>query len=109
MPKVIYVPLEFSIKKIDRLTTTKITEHIPCRYSVSTKWTSGSMENRQTLYSGEDCMKKMCISLRKHATNVINFEKKKILSLMLCKVDLMFSEKCPHVSSKQCMSLFFQF
>ena len=29
----------------------------------------------------EDCMKKLCTSLREHATNVINFEKKKILSV----------------------------
>ena len=34
-------------------------------------------ENEHTLYCGKDCMKKFCTSLREHATNVINFEKKK--------------------------------
>ena len=38
-------------------------------------------ENEHTLYCGKDCMKKFCTSLREHATNVINFEKKKMLSL----------------------------
>ena len=38
-------------------------------------------ENKHTSYRGEDCMKNFCTSLREHATNVINFEKKKMLSL----------------------------
>ena len=33
--------------------------------------------NNHTLYRGEDCMKKFCSTLRDHATNVLNFEKKK--------------------------------
>ena len=39
------------------------------------------MENKCSLYRGEDCMKKFCISLKKHATNVINFENIKMLPL----------------------------
>ena len=31
------------------------------------------------LYRGEDCMKKICTSLREYATYVNNFEKKKML------------------------------
>ena len=38
-------------------------------------------ENEHTLHCGKDCMKKFCTSLREHATNVINFEKKKMLPL----------------------------
>ena len=44
-----------------------------------------NIENKNTFYRGEDCMKKFCASLREHATNVINFEiatiKKKELKL----------------------------
>ena len=38
-------------------------------------------ENKHTSYRGEDFVKNFCTSLREHATNVINFEKKKMLSL----------------------------
>ena len=33
------------------------------------------------IYHGENCMKKFCISLREHAANLIDFEKKKMLPL----------------------------
>ena len=44
-------------------------------------WAFDNIKNKHTLYHGTDCMKKFCTSLREHATNVINFEKKKILPL----------------------------
>ena len=34
------------------------------------------IEKKHTLYRGEDCMRKLCTSLREHATNVINFKKR---------------------------------
>ena len=36
---------------------------------------------KHTLYRGEDCMKKICESLREHAKKTTDFEKKKILPL----------------------------
>ena len=33
-------------------------------------------------FDGEDFMRKICESLRKHTMKIINFEKKKILSLI---------------------------
>ena len=84
MSYIIYADIESLIKKIDGCTnnpenssTTKMGEHIPCRYSMSTVWAFGSVENNDTLYGGEDCMKKFCTSLGEHATNEINFKKKK--------------------------------
>ena len=44
---------------------------------MSTARTFNNTENKYTLYREEDYMKKFCTSLREHATNVINFEKKK--------------------------------
>ena len=80
MPYIIYADLESLIKKMDgcannpeKVSTTKIGEHFPCGYSMSTIWGFYNIENKHTLYSGEDCMKKFCTSLREHATNVINF------------------------------------
>ena len=48
---------------------------------MSTIWAFDNIENKYSLYLGEDCMKKFCTSLREHATNVINFKKKEILPL----------------------------
>ena len=83
MPYIAYVDLESLIKIIDRWThnpeksyTTKIGEHITCRNSLSTIWAFDNVENKHTLYYGEDCMKKFCFSQIEHVTNVIKFEKK---------------------------------
>ena len=43
---------------------------------MSTSWGFDHMENKHTLYRGEDCMKMFCTSLREHAKNTIHFENK---------------------------------
>ena len=48
---------------------------------MSNKWDFDNIGNKHTLSRGEDCMKKFCTSLSEHATNVLNFEKKKKLPL----------------------------
>ena len=44
---------------------------------MSTIWEFDRTENKHTSYHRKDCMKKCCSSLREHATNILNFEKKK--------------------------------
>ena len=58
---------------------TKASEHNPCVYSMSAIWEFDNIEDKHTLYHGEDCMKKFCTSFIEHATNVISFEIKKML------------------------------
>ena len=48
---------------------------------MSTIWAFDSIKNKHSSFRGEDFMKKFCISLREHAADVINFEKKKMLTL----------------------------
>ena len=48
---------------------------------MSTIWEFDHIENKHTLYCGKNCMKKFCTSLREHAKNIIDFEKKKMLPL----------------------------
>ena len=57
-------------------------------YSMSTIWAFNNIENNHTLCGREDCMKKFCSSLSEHATNILNFEKKKILLLIKEEVKL---------------------
>ena len=81
--------------------TTKKGQHILCGYLMSAIWTFDHIENKHTLYRGEDCKKKFCTSLKEHATNVINLEKKftvnkrrpKITSR--CKSIIYFCKKIP--------------
>ena len=88
MPCIIYANMEFLIKKIDacannpeNISTIKIGEHIPCGYSMSTMWAFDHIENKYTLYHRKDSIKKFCESLREHVKNILDFEKKKMLSL----------------------------
>ena len=46
-----------------------------------TNWAFNHIENKHSLYPGQDCVKKFCSSLKEHATNIISFEEKKMLPL----------------------------
>ena len=88
MPSIIYADIESFIRKIDgcannpeKSSTTKLDEHIPCRYSMWKIWRFDDIESKHALYCGIDCMKKFCTSLRKQAKTIINFEKKKMSPL----------------------------
>ena len=80
MSYIIYADLESLIEKVNRCKnypeksfTTKICEHIPCGYSISTIWAFGGIGNKHKVYRGEDCMKTFCESLRGHTMKIINF------------------------------------
>ena len=47
---------------------------------MSTIWGFDSIENKHILYCGEGCMKNFCKPLREHTKNIIDFEKKKVLT-----------------------------
>ena len=88
IPYVIYADIEFLIRKIDgcenkqeKFSAMKISEYIPCGYSISTIWGFEHTKNKYSLYRGNDCMKRFCTSLREHAQRIIGFEKKKMLPL----------------------------
>ena len=84
-PFIIYAGLECSIEKIDGCknnpenpSITKVSEHIPSNFSMSTISSFKSVENKHKVYRGEYYMKKFCESLREHAMEIINFKKKKM-------------------------------
>ena len=61
--------------------TTKINKRIPLGYSIFTSCSFDESKNKLNYYRGNDCMKKFCQDLRIHATKIISYEKKKIISL----------------------------
>ena len=86
-PFIIYADLECLIEKIDGCKrnpqnsfTTKVSEHTPSSFSMSTISSLKSIENKHGVYGGKDCMKKFWESLRGHAMKIINFNKKKVIN-----------------------------
>ena len=87
-PFIIYADLESLIEKTEgcknnseKSSKTKINEHIPSGFSISTISSFNDMGNKHDVYRGKNFMKKFCESLRKHAMKIINFQKKKRKSL----------------------------
>ena len=78
-PFIIYADLECIIERIEgcknspkNSTTTKVSEHIPSSFSMSTISLFRSIENKHDVYRGKDCMKMFCELLREHAMKIIN-------------------------------------
>ena len=83
-PFVIYADLECLLEKIsicynnsEESSTTEVNKHTPSAYSLFTNCSFDERKNKLDYYRGEDCMKKFCKDLRKHATKIINCKKKK--------------------------------
>ena len=81
---IIYADLECMIEKIDGCKnnpdnsfTSKVSEHIPSGFSMSTISSFRSIENKHDMYRGKDCMKPFCEFLRENAMKIINLKKKK--------------------------------
>ena len=58
--------------------TSKVSEHIPLGFSMSTISSFRSIENYHDMYRGKDCIKKFWEFLREQVMKIINFKKKKI-------------------------------
>ena len=112
-PYIIYDDIESLIRKIDGFannsensSTTKIGEHISCGYSIPTVWVLDHIENKHTLYHGEDCMKKFCTFSRERAKDIIDFEKKKIPPLTKEELKSHQAAKVCYICGKRCLKKF---
>ena len=79
----------------NKSSTTKINKHKPSGYSIFTNCSFDESKNKISYYRGNDCMKKFCKDLREHSTRIINYEKKKMISLTP-------EEKIHHNKQKVC-------
>ena len=87
-PFIIYADLECLLEKIstcydspEKSSTTKINKHTPSGYSLFTHCSFDETKNKLNHYRGKNCMKNFCLDLRKHATKIINYEKKEMIPL----------------------------
>ena len=87
---IIYTDLECLLEKMstcqndpNKSSTTKINKHTPSGYSIFTNCSFDESKNKISYYRGDDCMKKFCKDLREHSTRIINYEKKKMIALIM--------------------------
>ena len=88
LPFLIYADLECLLEKMstcqnnpNKSSTTKINKHTPSGYSIFTSCSFDVSKNKINYYRGDDCMKKFCKDLREHGIKIINYEKKRMISL----------------------------
>ena len=84
-PFIIYADLECIIEKIDGCKSnhenpskTKVSEHIASVSNHINNIFIYKYRKKYDVYRGKYCMNKFCEFLRKHATKIINFRKKKM-------------------------------
>ena len=89
LPFVIYAELECLLEKMstcinnpNESSTTKMNKHTPSGYSIFTHCSFDKSKNKLNYYRGKDCMKKFSKDLREHVSNLINYEKKKMILLI---------------------------
>ena len=80
---------------------TEINRHTPSGYSLFTHCSFDKTKNKLDYYRGEDCMKKFCRDLRKHTTKIINYEKKKMISLTMKEEKNHNKQKVCYISKKE--------
>ena len=86
-PFIFYANLECLIGKIYRcknnlesVSTTKLIEHVPSGFSMSTILSLKRIENNHNVYRVKDCMKRFCESLREYAMEIINSKKNEVFN-----------------------------
>ena len=99
LPFAVYADLECLLEKMSTCqnnpkepSTTKINKHIPSGYSLFTHCSFDKTKNKLDYCRGKDCMKKFCKDLKTHATKIINYEKKKMISLTT-KEKILYNEQ----------------
>ena len=107
-PFIIYADLECLLEIIstchnnpEELSTTEINKHTPSGYSLFTHCSFDKTKNNLDYYRGEDCMKKFCLVLRKHATKIIKYEKKKVIPLTKKEEENRNKQKVCYICKKE--------
>ena len=57
----------------------KISKHTTCGYSLFTHCSFDNSKNKNDFRRGADCMEEFCADLKKHATEIIYYEKKEMI------------------------------
>ena len=77
------------------------TKHTSSGYSLFAHCSFDNTKNKLHYYRGEDCMKKFCKDLKKHATKIINYEKKEMIPLTIEKSKSYHDQKLCYICKKK--------
>ena len=107
-PAVIYFDLECSLERIntchsdpEKSITTKMNKHTPSGYSLFTRCSFDSKENKLDCYRGEACTKKFCEDLKKYVKRIINYEKKEMILLTKKEQNMHDKAKACHICKER--------
>ena len=107
VPFIIYSDLESLLEKIStchnnpkKSSTDKINKQTAPGYSLFTFCSFDAAKNKLDYYRGHDCMKKFCKDLKKHATKIINFEKKEMIPLTTEENESYLKKEVCHICKK---------
>ena len=107
IPFIIYADMASLLEKINtcyndpkKSSTTKINSHASSGYSLFTHFSFATTKNKLDYDRGEDCIKKVCKDLRKHATKIISFEKKEMIPLKNEEKKLHCDQKVCYICKK---------
>ena len=99
-PFIIYSNLESLLEKIStchnnpkKSSATKINKHTASGYSLFSHCSYDAKKSKLDYYSGNNCIKTFYKDLKKHATKIINFEKKDIIPLSYEETESYFKQK----------------
>ena len=81
----------------EQSSTAKLSKHTVCGYSFFAHFLFDSSKSKRNFYRGVDWMKKFCADLKKHAADVIDFEKKEILPLTDKEIESYNHQKFHHI------------
>ena len=100
LPFVIYTDLECLLEKmstcinnLNESSTTKINKHESSGYSIFTHCSFDESKNKLNYFTKDDSMKKFSKDLRGHVTKIINYEKKKMISLTTEEICIIINKK----------------
>ena len=75
--------------------------HTPSGYSWTTCCSCDESKNERGYYRGNDCMKIFCEDLRNQAMKIIDYEKKKMISLTDEETESYEKQKVYHICQKE--------
>ena len=79
---------------------TKLSKHAASFYSLFTHFSYDSSKSKHNFCRGANCMKKFCRDLKKHAAEIISYEKKEIIPLTDEEIESYNNQKLCHVQKK---------
>ena len=107
VPFTIYANLESLLEKMntchknpEKSLTTKINNHPPSGYSLFTHCSFDATKNKFDYYRGKNCMKNFYLDLKEHATKIINYEQKEIISLTKKEEKMYKKQKVCYICKK---------